>query len=405
MPAIVGTPVVVQDSSTPVSVSVTVPTGALGVVAFWAFDRGTNGSTLSTISLTGSGAFTILQNVPTVAASFERCGGVAVANVTSTGSQTLDITLPGPPTQGAQYALVFVDENVTGIVRASGGANTASTDPLSVTVTTGSGDLVIALDASYNAVPGTASGWTSQSSGGVYNGQGYRVSTANSPGSSSTTFDAQNESWSVAVVVALTGSDTTPPTLTSATGTGGNNVCSGTVSTDEGNGTLYAVATASATQPSIAQIKAGQDHTGAAALRAVSQSVTTTGTQTISSGAISGGAGTRYWHFLHTDAAANDSNRLSSSGFSVTSGGGPLGVTLDAITDETGSVRASYVVDKIWAIRISDNTLVATWTSQTTNGSGVLPALTNAALTAVPHAFVTYTATGLKAGAKVYTPA
>lgn len=199
--------------------------------------------------------------------------------------------------------------------------------------------------------------------------------------------------------------DTTPPTLTSATGTGGVGVCSGTVSTDEANGTLYAVATASATQPTIARIKAGQDDTGAAALRAVSQSVTATGTQTIASGAISGGAGTRYWHFLHTDAASNDSNRISSAGFTVTSGGGPLGVTLDAITDETGAVRASYVVDKIWAVRISDNTLVATWTSQTTNGSGVLPTLTNASLTAVPHAFVTYTATGLKAGAKVYTPA
>jgi hypothetical protein len=198
------------------------------------------------------------------------------------------------------------------------------------------------------------------------------------------------------------GGDTTAPVLSSPTGTGGVGVCSGTVSTDEANGTLYAVATASATQPSVAQIKAGQNHTGAAALRVVSQAVSATGTQTIASGAISGGAGTRYLHYVHTDAAANDSNRVSSASFSVTAA---LAVTLDALVDESGNPRAAYLVDKVWAIRVSDNTLVATWTAQTTNGSGVLPALSNAGLTAVPHEFVTYTATGLRSGAKVYTPA
>lgn len=130
--------------------------------------------------------------------------------------------------------------------------------------------------------------------------------------------------------------DTTPPTLSSASGTGGLGVCSGSVSTDEGNGTLYAVATASATQPSVAQIKAGQDHTGAAALRVVSQAVSGTGTQSIASGAISGGAGTRYWHMVHADSAANDSNRLSSSGFSVTAAATQLVVSAPDAASVTG---------------------------------------------------------------------
>jgi hypothetical protein len=222
---------------------------------------------------------------------------------------------------------------------------------------------------------------------------------------------AEQPSWAslyeprrIMVPVVAGGGDVTPPSLSSPAGAGGLGVCSGTVSTNEGNGTLFAVATASATQPSIAQIKAGQDHTGAAALRAVSQAVTATGTQTIASGAITGGAGTRYWHFVHTDAAANDSARVSSAGFSVTA---PLSVTLDALVDESGTPRASYTVDKVWAIRASDNTLVATWTAQTTNGSGVLPALSNAGLTAVPHVFVTWddNETPNNAGAKTYTPA
>lgn len=104
--------------------------------------------------------------------------------------------------------------------------------------------------------------------------------------------------------------------------------------------------------------------------------------------------------------AVTDSNgTVNSNAATLTVAAAALSVTLDALVDESGDPRAAYLVDKIWAIRVSDNTLVATWTAQTTNGSGALPALSNAGLTAVPHEFVTYTATGLRSGAKVYTPA
>lgn len=84
----------------------------------------------------------------------------------------------------------------------------------------------------------------------------------------------------------------------------------------------------------------------------------------------------------------------------------PLSVTLDALVDEAGAARASYAVDKVFAIRLSDNTIVAVWTAQTTSGSGVLT-LSDAALTAAPHLFVTWddNETPNNAGAKVYTPA
>ena len=97
---------------------------------------------------------------------------------------------------------------------------------------------------------------------------------------------------------------------------------------------------------------------------------------------------------------------VNSSAATLTVNAPPLSVTLDALIDELGNPRAAYTVDKIWAVRVSDNTVVATWTNQTTDGSGVLPALSNAALTAVPHVFVTWddNETPNNAGAKTYTP-
>ena len=107
------------------------------------------------------------------------------------------------------------------------------------------------------------------------------------------------------------------PTLTSPSGTGGTLVCSGSVSTTGTNGTLYAVVTGSATAPTAAQVKLGQDNAGAAALRVISQAVSASGTQTIASGAVT--AGTRYMHFMHEDGSANQSTVVSSASFVVTS--------------------------------------------------------------------------------------
>lgn len=130
--------------------------------------------------------------------------------------------------------------------------------------------------------------------------------------------------------------DTTAPTLTSPSGTGGTVSCSGSVSTNESGGTLYAVVTASATAPTAAQVKLGQDDTGAAALRAVSQAVSATGTQSIASGSVT--AGTRYIHFMHEDAAANQSTVASSASFTVTSGGD---TTAPVLTSPSGTATGS----------------------------------------------------------------
>lgn len=99
--------------------------------------------------------------------------------------------------------------------------------------------------------------------------------------------------------------DTTAPTLTSASATAtGATTASGSVTTDEANGTLYWLASANATEL-VATVKAGS-----------SQAVTAIGAQPVTVTGLT--ASTPYYlHFVHTDAAANDSAVASSAQFTT----------------------------------------------------------------------------------------
>ena len=119
------------------------------------------------------------------------------------------------------------------------------------------------------------------------------------------------------VIEDLAGGDVTAPVLTSAVGTEtGATTATVGATTDEDNGTMYVVVTTSNTQPSIVQIKAGQDHTGAAAAFADDQVITTTGAKTFSATGLTAST-TYYAHLVHADAAANDSNRITSASFTT----------------------------------------------------------------------------------------
>lgn len=162
---------------------------------------------------------------------------------------------------------------------------------------------------------------------------------------------------SVYVIAAFTEGtpDPTPPVLTSPTGaaTGAGTATVG-ATTDEGNGTMYAVVTTSATQPSVAQIKAGQNHTGAAAAWAGTLAISSTGAKTLNATGLT--PSTAYYaHLVHTDAATNDSNRVSSAVFTtfqrllptsdVSAGTwtSSLGGALNAAIDEVTSDDADYI--------------------------------------------------------------
>ncbi|TPV94851.1 MAG: hypothetical protein B7733_13015 [Myxococcales bacterium FL481] len=131
--------------------------------------------------------------------------------------------------------------------------------------------------------------------------------------------DAENNALADQTNVAI---DSTAPTLSSPTATAtGDSTGTGSVSTDEGNGTLYFVVTDSATSPSAAQVKDRTDHTGDPAQDADDQAVSGTGVQNISGGFTGLEAGTTYYaHYMHEDAAANQSSVSTSAGFTTTGG-------------------------------------------------------------------------------------
>lgn len=173
--------------------------------------------------------------------------------------------------------------------------------------------------------------------------------------------------------------DTTPPTLSSPAGAAtGATTASGSVSTDEGNGTLYAVVTTSATAPSVAQVQAGQDHTGAAAAFSTNQAVSASGTQNITGGATGLSASTTYyWHYQQEDTATNDSTVVSSASFTTSA------IPTISLTDafHNGStLLASETGITCYVLDPSDASLVATVSSLTTDASGVLDDIQHASM-------------------------
>jgi len=118
--------------------------------------------------------------------------------------------------------------------------------------------------------------------------------------------------------------DVTAPVLSSPVGTAtGSTTATVGATTDEGNGTLYAVVTVSGTPPTPTQIAAGQDNSGSAAAWAGSVSVGSTGAKTLPATGLAV-ATAYYTHLYHDDAAGNDSNVVSSAQFTTNAASGAL---------------------------------------------------------------------------------
>ncbi len=139
--------------------------------------------------------------------------------------------------------------------------------------------------------------------------------TDTSPTASWHNMDGAVKHIAVAFEDAATG-DTTAPALTSQ---GTSDLTSTTadldVTTDEDNGTLYVVVSGSATSPSKVQVKAGQDHTGSAAIADDSVAIASSGAKSFNDVVIS--TGVRYAHFMHEDAAANQSTVVTTASFEI----------------------------------------------------------------------------------------
>jgi len=179
--------------------------------------------------------------------------------------------------------------------------------------------------------------------------------------------------------------DTTPPTLTSPTGTQtGSSTATGTVVTDEGNGTLYALASVNSTETA-ATVKAS----------GLTQAISSTGTKTVNFTGLSPST-TYYAHYVHRDAAGNDSTRVSSASF-TTQAAANATLTVPVINN-TESSRNSYTLPNVVVLKLSDRTLVLNLTNQATNSSGNLVLTSNLLVAATDYMVVSFNADGSLAG-------
>lgn len=169
--------------------------------------------------------------------------------------------------------------------------------------------------------------------------------TAPADGIADITLGASGNWYIVSWEITSSGGDVTAPTLSSPTDAStGSTTGSGSVSTDEGNGTLYWVVTQSATSPSAAQVKAGQDHTGSAADDSGSQAVSGTGVQNVSGGFTGLTASTGYFaHYMHEDAATNQSTVSSADGF-TTDAAASSGTTRQTVAPSNDAVLPHGIV-------------------------------------------------------------
>lgn len=166
-----------------------------------------------------------------------------------------------------------------------------------------------------------------------------------------------------------TAADVTAPTLSSPTdAANGATASTGSVSTNEGNGTLYWVVTTSATAPSAAQVKLGQDNSSVAATDSGSQTVSGTGVQTITPAPSGLTASTAYTtHFMHEDAATNQSTVSSASGF--TTGAAASGInSLGTATSHTG-YNAGNPLTLAYTVQDTDSIITVFVGNQTDNSN------------------------------------
>ena len=186
--------------------------------------------------------------------------------------------------------------------------------------------------------------------------------------------DAATNQSTVATSASFTtdAADTTAPVLSSPVdAANGALAATGSVSTDEGNGTLYWVVSTSGTAPTKAQVKAGQNHTGASAADAGSQAVSATGVQTLSPAPSGLTASTAYTiHFMHEDAATNQSTVASGDGFTTAAASGPTLITDGNLIDTSAPGTTPAILGSITA-QAGDMIVILLGTCRNTGGSAM----------------------------------
>ena len=347
---------------TPTDVTITLPSSiAAGerLIAVLAWDNG-NSVTITPSIVTGTG-WAIRDNTNTAAinsavlektsASGDSADTLVVSFSGQTITEIVHVIVLRIATHTSGSALEVAQQSHTDV---GGGETSANPDPPSLTPSWGSEDTLFIVVAAWDNATRTLTSYpTNYDSNQLSNlggassaAVGLALATraiagaAENPGTFTISAGEQWDAYTIAIR-GTGGGDTTAPVLTSPVGTAtGATTATIGATTDEGNGTLHGVVTTSATQPSIAQIKAGQDHTGSAAAWGGSASVTATGARTLSATGLTAATG-YYAHLVHTDAAANDSNRVSSSLFTTDSVDTTAPVLSSPVGTATGATTAT----------------------------------------------------------------
>ena len=179
-------------------------------------------------------------------------------------------------------------------------------------------------------------------------------------------------------------SDTTAPTLTSPTASAtGQTTADGHVTTDEGNGTLYYIASQNATETA-ATVKAGS-----------SQSISSTGQKDISITGLT--ASTSYYlHFCHRDAAGNDSTVSTSAQFTTAAADS----TPPTLTGPSASATGSTTADGSVTTNEANGTLYYLATANATETAATVKAGASQAISSIGSKNVGVT--GLTASTSYY---
>ncbi len=210
-----GTAIEVDASAGNGSTSVTVPSDATAVIAFWSHFDTNGGSILATLSLNGAAFLTRAQLAE--GAVTDECGvGVATLPNPATGAQTLAWTWSagGARAEGGKIILVCVKTvDTSNLVRAAGvDAATASTN-VAVTLATETTDLLLAMCQSFTGTNPALDGSVFINDA-VLNSEIYDVSEV-TPSATSTTVNMTGESYSSMAAISLR---TLGPTLTGSLG-------------------------------------------------------------------------------------------------------------------------------------------------------------------------------------------
>jgi len=305
-----------------------------------AFDSGSSGKTSGASTLTishtvGAGADRLLlvaaaciNGTDFLASATVTYGGVSLGApkyaVTATANNIVRVWWMVAPATGTANVVITTAAGASVKAFVTSWAGVDQTTPISAAVSSGTGYALSPLTHSIAAASGVAVDFLCNRAASktmtVGAGQtqiGTALAGFASTSVASYKAGATSMSWThpdngnaniTYIAMALASStDSTPPSLTSPTGTAtGSTTATGSVSTSEANGTLYRLASTNATETAAAIKAAG-----------LTQGVSATGAQAVTFSGLASGT-TYYAHYVHTDAAGNDSAASSSASFTTT---------------------------------------------------------------------------------------